>query len=314
LSPKTFRGSIAVRRKFHTIDVFTDVALAGNPLAVVLDSDGLDTARMQAIAREFNVSETVFLQTPQDPVNTAKMRIFTPRRELPFAGHPTVGTAILLGELRAPDLLAREDVRIVLEEAVGPVVCTVRHLKDRAPRASFALPQLPSLIDDLGAAEDIAVALGLTPADLAIGAHHPARFSAGVPFAFVPLAGKSAVERVQPDLNYWQAAFGGKGREPVYVYCSQTVHREHAYHARMFAPDMGLFEDPATGGAVAALAGVITRDFHFDDGNHTLIIEQGFAMGRPSLITLGLEIAGGALRSASIGGAAVLVTNGTIDV
>jgi trans-2,3-dihydro-3-hydroxyanthranilate isomerase len=303
-----------VRRKFHTLDVFTDVALAGNPLAVVLDSDGLDAARMQAIAREFNVSETVFVQAPQDPVNTAKLRIFTPRRELPFAGHPTVGTAILLGELRASELLAREDVRIVLEETVGPVACTVRHLKDRAPRASFALPQMPSFVEDLGNAEDIASALGVTPADLATGVHHPARFSAGVPFAFVALARQSAVERVQPDLNHWQAAFGGNGRESVYVYCAETVHREHAYHARMFAPDMGLSEDPATGGAVAAFAGVIMRDSLLKDGDHTLIIEQGFEMGRPSLIALGLEVVGGALKSASIGGAAVLIAQGIIDL
>jgi trans-2,3-dihydro-3-hydroxyanthranilate isomerase len=302
-----------VRRKFHTLDVFTEVTLAGNPLAVVLDSDGLDTARMQAIAREFNLSETVFVQAPRDLVNTAKLRIFTPSRELPFAGHPTVGTAILLAELRASELLGREDVRVVLEETIGTVACTVRHLKDHAPRASFGLPQMPAFVEDLGSAEDIAAALGLTPADLEIGTHRPGRFSAGVAFGFVALAGRAAMERVQPDLSRWQAAFGGGGREAVYVFCTETVRREHAYHTRMFAPAMGVSEDPATGGAVAAFAGVLTRDDRLKDGDHTLIIEQGFEMGRPSLITLGLEVAGGALKSASIGGAAVLVAQGIID-
>jgi len=112
-----------MRRTFYTLDVFTDVALAGNPLAVVLDCDGLDAARMQAIAREFNLSETVFVLAPRNPVNTARLRIFTPVRELPFAGHPTVGAAILLAHLRAPELLVREDLRIVVEEGVGEIVC-----------------------------------------------------------------------------------------------------------------------------------------------------------------------------------------------
>ena len=115
-----------MRRQFYTLDVFTEVALAGNGLAVVLDCEGLDESRMQAIAREFNLAETVFILEPRNPINTARMRIFTPGRELPFAGHPTVGAACLLAHLRAPDLLAREDLRIVIEESVGDVVCVAR--------------------------------------------------------------------------------------------------------------------------------------------------------------------------------------------
>ncbi|HWG05648.1 MAG TPA: PhzF family phenazine biosynthesis isomerase, partial [Beijerinckiaceae bacterium] len=126
-----------MRRKFHTLDVFTEHALAGNPLAVVLDCDGLDDNRMQAIAREFNLSETVFVLEPADPVNTAKIRIFTPSRELPFAGHPTIGAAILIAELRAPELLAASDVTLVLEEGIGLVTCSVRHRPNQGPRASF---------------------------------------------------------------------------------------------------------------------------------------------------------------------------------
>ena len=112
-----------MRRRFHTLDVFTDQPLAGNPLAVVLDAEGLDTDRMQAVAREFNLSETVFVLEPRDPVNSARIRIFTPGRELPFAGHPTVGTAVLLAETRGPEIVARQDLALVLEEEVGLVHC-----------------------------------------------------------------------------------------------------------------------------------------------------------------------------------------------
>jgi trans-2,3-dihydro-3-hydroxyanthranilate isomerase len=303
-----------VRRKFYTLDVFTEQALTGNPLAVVLDSDGLDTGRMQAIAREFNLSETVFVLAPRDPINTAKLRIFTPGRELPFAGHPTVGTAILLAELRAAEVLHKEDVQVVLEETVGAIQCTVRHIKNRAARASFRLPRLPEYVEELGPVSAIADALGLLPAEVALPGHAPGRYSAGVAFAFIPIANRTATAKVQLDRTQWQAAFGGNGREPIYLYCADPLSREHAYHARMFAPDMGVAEDPATGAAAAAFAGVVMRFDRPGDGDHTLVIEQGYEMGRASLITLGLEVAGGVLTSASIGGAAVIVAQGIIDV
>jgi len=144
-------------RAYYTLDVFTDKALAGNPLAVVVDGEGIDDERMQAIAREFNLSETVFVRAPRNAVNTASLRIFTPSRELPFAGHPTVGTAALLAHLRAPDLLRSEDLRLVLEERIGEVVTIARHRKGEALAAYFHLPRLPK---NLGEAPDAPVPLG----------------------------------------------------------------------------------------------------------------------------------------------------------
>src|SRR6516162_9173636 len=134
-------------RRFQTLDVFTETALAGNPLAVVLDAEWLDDARMQAIAAEFNLSETVFVFEPRNAINTARIRIFTPKRELPFAGHPTIGAAALIADQRAGDLLAAHDLRIVLEEAIGDVVCSARHRKGHALAASFELPKLPERLD-----------------------------------------------------------------------------------------------------------------------------------------------------------------------
>src|SRR5580700_6092553 len=134
-------------RRFQTLDVFTETALAGNPLAVVLDAEGLDDARMQAIAGEFNLSETAFVFEPRNAINTARVRIFTPKRELPFAGHPMVGTAALIAHRRAGDLLAAQDLRIVLEEQVSDVVCVARHRQGRALAAYFELPKLPKMLD-----------------------------------------------------------------------------------------------------------------------------------------------------------------------
>ena len=150
-----------MRRVYHTLDVFTAAPLAGNPLAVVLDSEGLDDSRMQQIAREFNLAETVFVSEPNNPVNTAALRIFTPARELPFAGHPTVGTAVLLAHLRAPDLFGSEDLRIVLEEKVGDVVCVARHRKGQAMAAYFTVPRPPERMGEPPSKASLAADLGL---------------------------------------------------------------------------------------------------------------------------------------------------------
>jgi trans-2,3-dihydro-3-hydroxyanthranilate isomerase len=289
-----------MRRRFATLDVFTDRRFAGNPLAVVLDADALDAAAMRAIAREFNHPETVFVFAPADPAHRARVRIFTPARELPFAGHPTVGTAVLLG--------ARDGGRdLVLEEGIGPVRCTLESMRGGGGSARFTIPQLPT---EAGATADVAAitsALSLAPGD--IGEGRPARWSAGLPFTFVPIASLSAMARCRPDLARFDAAFGASGA--AYVFCNETAEAGHHFHARMFAPGMGVPEDPATGSAAAAFAGVLAR--RLSDGTHTVTIEQGYEMGRPSLIHLTAEVAAGRLISASIGGDAVIVTEGTIE-
>jgi trans-2,3-dihydro-3-hydroxyanthranilate isomerase len=299
-----------MRRKFYTLDVFTEAALAGNPLAVVLDSEGLDTARMQAIAREFNLAETVFVMEPRNPVNTARLRIFTPGRELPFAGHPTVGSAILLAHLRAPDLLAREDLRIVVEEEVGEVVCVARHRKGRAMAAYFMLPRLPQSVGEAPSDAALAADLGLTAADIGFGAHRPTMYGAGTPNLFVPIASLDAMARARPHLKLW----GENGGPAVYLYTNEVVNEGSNWHARMFASGWGIVEDPATGGAAAAFAGVVMQFERPGDGDHMFAIEQGLEMGRPSFISLGINVENGELRSATIGGSAVIVSNGAIDL
>ena len=299
-----------MRRKFYTLDVFTDVALAGNPLAVVLDSERLDAGRMQAIAREFNLAETVFIEEPHNPVNTARMRIFTPGRELRFAGHPTIGAAVLLAHLRAPDLLAREDLRIVVEEAVGDIVCVARHRKGQAMAAYFTLPQLPEAAGEAPSEEALAAGLGLGLADIGFGDHRPTHCTAGTPFLFVPIASLAAMAQARPNLKLW----GENGGPAVYLYTDEVVDKGSTWHARMFASGWGISEDPATGSAAAAFASVVMQFERPGDGGHVFVIEQGLEMGRPSFISLGVDVEDGALKVATIGGSAVIVGQGAIDL
>ena len=295
-------------RRFQTLDVFTETALAGNPLAVVLDAEGLDDARMQAIAGEFNLSETVFVFEPRNPINTARVRIFTPKRELPFAGHPTVGTAALIAHRRARDLLAAQDLRIVLEEAVGDVVCSSRHRQGRALAAYFELPKLPQRLDgEPPSTAEIGAGLGLEPADIGFGAHEPSLYSAGVPYLFVPVRSLAAIRAARPG----RTPGAESGGLSAYLYTREAEREGSAFHARMFW-EQG--EDPATGSAAAAFAGVVHAFDRPGDGEHSLTIEQGFEMGRPSLIALGLTIEAGALSAATIGGSVVILSSGSLDL
>ena len=295
-----------MQRNFATLDVFTERRFAGNPLAVVLEAEGLDSTAMQAIAREFGHPETVFALARENREHRARVRIFTPLRELPFAGHPTVGTAVLFG-LRDGSAAGHP---LVLHENIGPVHCSFESGAGGRGRASFKIPQLPAPAG--AAAEDaaIAAALSLDPADIGFGNLRPARWSAGIPFTFVPVAGVTAVARCRPDPARFGAVFGD---EAVYVLCGDSVDAGHDFHARMFAPALGVAEDPATGSAAAAFAGFHAAAGGLADGEHAVAIEQGYEMGRPSLIRLTLTIDAGNLVSASIGGSAVVVTEGRIE-
>ena len=298
-----------MRRRFVTLDVFTNRRYAGNPLAVVLDPGGLDGAAMQAVAREFNLSETVFVLPPADPAHRAKLRIFTPSRELPFAGHPTVGTAVLLARLDG----GSQSRDLIVEEAVGAIRCAIEPLGADHGRASFDLARLPEETGEAPASAAIAAALGLAPADIGFPGFAPSLWSAGNAFTFVPVNGLDAVARSRIDPAQWDATFDAGSFAGAFIYCRQTAEPGHAFHARMFAPGAGVREDPATGSAVAAFAGVIARFAPPPDGAHHFVIEQGYEMGRPSLIHLSMTMQGGTLVAASIGGEAIVVTEGTIE-
>ena len=300
-------------RIFHTFDVFTDTRLTGNPLAVLPDAAGLEGEDMQRIAREFNLSETVFVFPPENDAHSARVRIFTPRRELPFAGHPTVGTAILLAmEKMGGNPEREEDAIIVLEEGIGPVRVGVRLRPGDAPYAQFDVPVLPEEAGQAAPNDRLAAALGLAPGDIGFEDHVATGFSSGVPFSFVPVRDLDVIGRAAPQLQHWREAFGDHDHPNAFVYCRQTVHQDAAFHARMFAPVMGVPEDPATGAAAAAFAGVVNKFDALPEGLYQGIIEQGYEMGRPSKIFQELEIEGGKLAKVRIGGHAVPVMKGTL--
>jgi len=297
-----------MRRKFVTLDVFNHTRFAGNPLAVVLDAEGLETGVMRKIAHEFNLAETVFVLPPAQPAHRARLRIFTPAAELPFAGHPTVGTAVLLNRIDGGG--ARE---FVLEEPIGLIPCATASIDPDCGTARFRLARLPEEGGQPRDAEAIAPALGLEPDDIGCGDFEPSCWSAGVPLTFVPVQGLEAIRRCEPNLARWSAAFGGDGHAAAYVFCRETIEAGSAFHARMFAPRLGVMEDPATGAAAAAFAGLLARFAPPVDGEHEFTIEQGCEMGRPSFIRLAMTMRDRQLVAAAISGEAIVVTEGTIE-
>ncbi|WP_316860079.1 PhzF family phenazine biosynthesis protein [uncultured Cohaesibacter sp.] len=302
-------------RSYFILDVFTDEAFAGNQLAVLPDADGLSDEQMQTIAREFNFSETVFVCKPENAAHSASLRIFTPAYELPFAGHPTVGTAVLLGFLRFPDLEGNQNCVMLLEEKVGRIRAKVKIKPNRVGKAVFEVPKLskPFTIQ-LGSKDEIAAALGLHIRDIGFENHVPTAYSTGVPFVMVPVRNLDAMRRARPVMASWNTAFGSHEHNDAYLYTRETLRHSSSFHARMFAPGMGIVEDPATGSAAAAFAGVICQFDKPGQGSHRFSLEQGFEMGRPSIIELEIEVSDGRLTNEYVGGSVVLVSEGKLYI
>ena len=296
-------------RNFAIMDVFTDTAMTGNQLGVVYESVGLETPDMAKIAREFNFAETIFIGASDLPDCAARIRIFTPANELPFAGHPTVGAAIAVA--KRDGLKAGQSVDMRLEEGVGPVSCRAEFDGEHW-FAEFELPVLAEETPPHGALKDAAKALCLSETDIGFENHVHSAFFAGLPYDFVPVKDLEAAGRAKPNMQHWHSAFGTHSHNCAYVYCRETVDPNNDFHARMFAPDAGIPEDPATGSAVASFAGVIAKFESLEDGTHTFRIEQGVEMGRASLITLVLEMKNGSIERGSIGGNAVVFANGEL--
>ncbi|PRY23738.1 trans-2,3-dihydro-3-hydroxyanthranilate isomerase [Aliiruegeria haliotis] len=292
--------------RFHTLDVFTDTPYAGNPLAVVLDAEDLDTTQMQTIAREFNLSETIFVMPPQDPANTARVRIFFPTAEIPFAGHPTLGCAALLAGLRngAGDF---ED-RIVLEEEAGLVPVSVRR-EGTTLRGEFVAPVIPFSHDREIEADLLAKALDLPEDALGFGAHSAGVFEGGPAFLYAPVRDLDALGRSRPVEPHWSALMAASGVDSAYLYTSDG---DVGYRARMYSPTAGIPEDPATGSASAILAAQLLAAGALGEGENAVALTQGVEMGRESHITLTACVRDGSLREVRIGGSALRMNEGEL--
>lgn len=302
-------------RNYEIYDVFTDKVLTGNPLAIVHDAEGLDDLAMQRIAREFNLSETVFVLPAKNPAHTAWARIFTPDYEMPFAGHPTVGTAVALAQRRFDIVKDTQDALIILEEQVGPVRCGVK-LGAEGAFAEFDLPRLPKSIPYKYDKIAIANALRLEPREICFENHVPSIWDAGVPFLLVPVHGLEAAGRIRINQTAMKdvAPTIGHRQLPVYAYCRESILHDSHFHSRMFVSDDGTYEDPATGSATAAFAGAIHAFDEPLDGVLRLVIEQGHEMGRPSRLHLELDIVDQKLTGGRIGGSAVKIAEGQLFV
>ena len=302
-----------MRYRFHTLDVFTDQPFSGNPLAVLPEACGLTAAQMQILAREFNLSETVFILPPRDPAHTHALRIFTPTAELPFAGHPTLGAAWLLTTLGAIPL-QEPTTTVVFEEGVGPVTVELTVDRGQPTFARLAAAQLPVQGPTPPEPALLAEVLTLEIVDLVNGEGRPETWSGGVPFLCVPLRDRAALRRARLNQARWAALLADHvWMSQVYPFCGDPADPTQ-FHVRMFAPALGVAEDPATGAAAVAFAGYLARRVGDKTGWQRWQLTQGEDFGRPSRLTVEADLAEDQLRSVWVGGAAVLMSTGEIDV
>lgn len=302
-----------MKLSFRTLDVFTAKPFTGNPLAVVLGADHLSTEQMQTICREFNLSETTFVMPPADPANTARVRIFSPGGEMPFAGHPTIGTAILLAEKKyKAGCVFETDIRLELNAGLTPV--KVSRIGSAA-RARLTAPRLPTLqVAAPFPVEAVARALNLPAEAIGFDNHRVAHSVGGLGFLLVPLASRAALAAARITEPHWQALRTSvPGIDAAYLYTRGGEKPDSHYQARMYAPDKGITEDPATGSATVQMAAQLLASESLGDGSHSWRFIQGFDMGRPSDLQLEADVAGGALTQVRLAGQAVQIMQGMLE-
>lgn len=294
-----------MKLKFHTLDVFTTRKFAGNPLAVVLDADHLSAEQMQMITKEFNLSETTFVMKPDHPANTAKMRIFFPGGEMSFAGHPTLGAAVLLAELRN-----LTEVRFELKAGLTPVKIA------KGGAGVFTAPVVPFHVDvKLPGLGDTARALNILPEDIGFDDHKIALLEGGPRYFYVPVKSRAVLEKSQLREPYWSALIRPlHGVDAAYIYTRGGDGPHASYRARMYAPSGGIPEDPATGSATALLAAQLLTAEKLSDGTHIWNLEQGYEMGRPSDLRLEADVNSGKLSAVRVGGSAVRMMSGELEL
>ena len=302
----------AMKLDFVTVDVFTDRQFGGNPLAVVPDARGLTSAQMQAVAAEFNLSETTFVLPTQDAANTAQVRIFTPRAELPFAGHPNVGTAFVLAGAATSAARPITGDTMIFEEKAGLVRIQLLGDGPAVTGARLAAPQALSIGENI-ASEIVASACSIAPADIDTRAHQPCVASCGVPLIFAAVTSRAALAAARPRTEIFaqHVPTGLAGGIHLYVDAATPIAD---IEARMFAPLHGITEDPATGSANVALIALLAALRAEPDLRLERRISQGVDMGRPSLMVASAEKRAGKVVAAYIGGSCVPVMSGAITL
>jgi len=299
-----------MKHRYVTCDVFTDTRFGGNPLAVLPDAEGLSDLQMQQIAREFNYSETTFVFPPETG-HTQKVRIFTPSQEVPFAGHPNIGTAFVLARSGALGEIS-SSINVTFEEKAGLVPITINETNGAIVSCELQAPQCVSFGKKIPPAL-IAAALSLDVDDLVSTTHEPQVVSVGLPFVMAELRDRGALERIRTNVSGFERIreILNEGlRASLYAYTRSDDGVD--IRARMFAPLSGVPEDPATGSAGCAVTGLLAHHDRRTTGQYSYEIAQGVEMGRPSRLQARAEKSNGVVRATWIGGACVLVAEGSI--
>jgi trans-2,3-dihydro-3-hydroxyanthranilate isomerase len=307
---RTRRLSNSMKRRYVTIDVFSDRAFGGNPLAVVLDAQGLSQSQMQSIANEFNYSETTFVLSPAQIGNTACVRIFTPKTEVPFAGHPNIGTAIVVAREREATGCAPID-SFTFEEKAGLVRVRLLRENGTVVGAELTAPQ-PLTTGAKVSEKDAAACLSLATSEIVTTRHAPIVVSVGLPFLAVELSSCEALRLAKPNLAAHERILPSIGTDAVYSYCRGASDQE--LHARTFAPLDASAEDPATGSAAAATIALLASLRAARHSEITWRVEQGVDMGRPSLLLGRTQKRDGIVYAVHVAGRAITVMNGWLDV
>jgi trans-2,3-dihydro-3-hydroxyanthranilate isomerase len=297
-----------MKYSFHIVDVFSTAPFGGNQLAVLPDAAGISSAGMQEIAREFNFGETTFVLPKNDPANTCRVRIFTPRAELNFAGHPTVGTACALVMKQHERL--KSPIRLILEENVGPVTVNVAR-RNGGFHGTLTLILSGKIEAPTGAPSptELAAVLSIEPAEVS----QVFFAGVGVPFCFAQLSSNEVVDRAALNRAEWAATLARAWGPHVFFFAGNLRDGGKLY-ARMCAPALGVEEDPATGSACAALVGAMASKSDFGGMAYRLSIQQGVSMGRRSDIEAEARKSGSAVTSVSVGGATAYIASGEIEV
>jgi len=291
---------------FHLVDVFSSTPFGGNQLAVLPDATGISTEGMQKIAREFNFGETAFVLPRQDPANTCRVRFFSPRMEVDFAGHPTVGTACAL--VMKQHVPPSDPMRLILEENVGPVTVDVAQ-RNGGFHGTLTLSGKIEAPTGAPSATDLAAVLSIEPAEVS----QVFFAGVGVPFCFAQLNSNEVVDRAALNRAAWAATLA-RAWSPHIFFFAGNLRDGAKLHARMWAPALGVEEDPATGSACAALVGAMAAKPDFGGMTYRLSIQQGVSMGRRSDIEAQARKRDGVVTSVSVGGATTYIASGEIDV
>lgn len=299
--------------RYLTTDVFTGTRFGGNQLAVIPDARGIPEELLLPICREFNYSETTFVYPPEQAGHTRRVRIFTPGGEVPFAGHPTIGTAIVLaatGEIP----LENGEARIIFEENVGAVPVVIRGVHAGGGWAQLSAAKMPEIGPPVPSRSMLAKMLGLTTDDIMATSERPQAVSCGLPFLIVPLTSVAAVSKARVNVERWEETLAHAWASMIWVYAADAEGGDRHYRARMFAPGISVPEDPATGSAAVTFAGFLAARSRTRNGTLAWTVDQGVEMGRPSRLEIEADKTDGTVAALRVGGEAVLVAEGQMVI